>query len=65
MGTQWHTIAGPAGLLYQGLRYEVLDTVQRRLPPIPQAPDAPDDATLFWQLQTLERHALEHLNQQS
>lgn len=65
MATQWNISTGMGGGQYQGLRYEVLDVVQSRLPVIPDAPDPPDSATLFAQLQTLEREALRHLNKQS
>lgn len=61
MGSQWSIGTGMAGVIWQGLNYAVLDLVQRRQPPDWQL-DAPDDATLFAQLQILEREALRHLN---
>lgn len=64
MGTQWNIGVGMGGASYQGLRYEVLDAVERRLPVIPDAPEPPDSATLFAQIQTLERAALQQLNKE-
>jgi len=61
MASQWTISTGMAGVIFHGLKYEVLDAVQRRQPPDWQL-DAPDDATLFAQLQILEREALRHLN---
>jgi hypothetical protein len=64
MGTQWNLVTGinsmNGGSHYQGLKYEVLDLVEQRLP---ADPDAPAADVLFAQLQTLEREALKHLNQ--
>ena len=66
MSTQWNVITGHqgmnGGLHHQGLKYEVLELVERPLPIDPEAPSPPDAATLFDQLQTLERAALKHLN---
>lgn len=61
MASQWNIGIGMGGTIYQGLKYEVLDLVQRRQPPDWQD-GKPDDATLFAQLQILEREALRHLN---
>lgn len=68
MASQWNISTGMGGVHYQGLRYEVLDLVQSRLPAIldasepPDAPEPPDATTLFAQIQTLERAALAQLN---
>ena len=64
MSSQWNCVAWSAGMSgggmhYQGLRYEALDVVERRLPADPTDP-APD--VVFAQLQTLEREAIQHLN---
>lgn len=64
MATQWNISVGMGGAHYQGLRYEVLDAVERRLRVSPDEPPAPDPALLFWQIQQLERAALQHLNKQ-
>lgn len=63
MGTQWNVSVGMAGLLYHGLKYEVLPLVEQRIPPDPQDPIQPTEAEVFEQLQILEREALKHLNQ--
>lgn len=55
MRTQWIAEAGLTGLVYLGLNYPSLDTVQRHL----GIPDSPD---LFDQLQAIERGALAYLN---
>jgi hypothetical protein len=63
MASQWHCVpwsnAMSSGMHYQGLRYEALEVVERRLPADPADP-APD--VVFAQLQVLEREALSHLN---
>ncbi len=61
LASQWNISVGMAHPVYHGIKYEVLDLVQRRQPSDWQA-DKPDDATLFAQLQILEREALRHLN---
>lgn len=64
MSTQWVMVSvGMGGLMYQGLRYDVLDAVEKRLPPDPADPDTPDARTLFYQLHTMEQEALKHLNE--
>jgi len=51
-----------AGLHYQGLKYELLDYVQQHLPDPPDDAPAPDAKLLFWQIQQMERAALQVLN---
>ena len=48
-------------MFYQGLRWELLDTIERRLPPA-SGDEVPTERQLFRQLQALEREALRHLN---
>ena len=63
LGSQWDVAITPEGRgHYMRLRYEVLDTVEPRILPRIAEPDRRDSATLFDQLQTLEREALQHLN---
>ena len=64
MGTQWVVEIAPSGKLYShGLRYEALPIVESRLPPDDSGEFAPDPATLFSQLQTLEMYARRYRNQ--
>ena len=62
MATQWNISVGMAGGHYQGLRYEVLDAVERRMATFADDPPPPDPALLFWQIQQRERSALQYLN---
>jgi hypothetical protein len=56
--------AGMGRPLYVCLKYEMLELVERRIPAPPDLDPAhnPDPATLFAQLQDMERVALQHLN---
>lgn len=49
-------------LAYTGLRYEVLDAVEKRLPPDEHPDHTPAPHAVFAQLQTLEHAALRALN---
>ena len=49
-------------MAYTGLRYEVLDAVERRLPPDEHPDHTPAYHAVFAQLQTLEHAALRALN---
>lgn len=64
MATQWRTQGGMAGLVWLGLDYGPLNTVQARLAfePLPEQP-VPTDSELFYQLQCIERAALASLNE--
>lgn len=57
----WVQAGGLGGLEVTGLRWEALDTIERRLTPRPDD-TVPDSRTLFEQLRTLEDEALRHLN---
>jgi len=61
MGTQWDVVDSMNGTRFNRLRYEVLDTVERRLPP-DDAPEPTSEPDLFEKIRTLERAALVQLN---
>ena len=60
LSTQWRVAVGDR-FLWLGLDYNAIPLVEQRTAPALGAP-APDPATLFEQLRTLERAALEVLN---
>lgn len=63
LSTQWETLITPDGKVrFVRLRYEVLDAVEPRILSRIASDDVQDSATLFDQLQTMEREALQHLN---
>lgn len=61
METCWVQAIGLGGSMVTGLRWEALDTIERRLLPQPGV-QVPDSRTLFDQLRTLEAEALRYLN---
>lgn len=63
MTTQWRKSVGMAGVVFEGLIYEALDAVERRLPP-DNNPETPAPHEVFRQLQTLEYAARDQLNQE-
>lgn len=65
MGTSWNVAITPRGqLVHLGLQWPALDSIERRLPPLPDEDpaDLPDQRTLFHQLRILELETLEQRN---
>lgn len=69
MSNSWDLLFIPGGLgdgkvVYIGLKWPTLDSIERRLPPDPQSDpeDQPDPRTLFYQLRSLERETIEARN---
>lgn len=64
MSTSWNVAVAPgppSRLVYLGLQWATLDSIERRIPPEPDD-DVPDARTLFYQLRVLEMETIEIRN---